>query len=101
MSKEPRVTSDLSREEKIKRIYEIIMPTYNHIGNWMTYKNKCMIWDVLDWYWKKQAKWGFLIYWNVVIDFRIEKLFTLWSYKRKSIKEQSDQCIDYIYSLIK
>lgn len=63
-----------------------------------------MIWDVLDYYDKnilnkfvsisKSSIW--------IITTRIcEQIIILWGYKRKPIEEQSDECINYIYDLIK
>lgn len=58
--------------------------------------HKVMIWDVLDWisgFWE----WGFTVWWDGVID------MWQWQWKfnfRKPIEEQSEECIEYIYSLI-
>ncbi len=55
-----------------------------------------MIWDVLDWYNRKYARWGFVSSIN-------RKWTSLWQERedlRKPIEDQSDECIDFIYSLI-
>lgn len=53
-----------------------------------------MIWDVLDW---REIKCN--INAKMWFDEWIE-IFWYWKEKRKSIDEQSDECIDFIYSLI-
>jgi len=54
-----------------------------------------MIWDVLDY---------ILWYWNLLISEnkdRILKLMDIWKNKKLSIDEQNEECIIYIYNLIK
>jgi hypothetical protein len=81
---------------------------YTQDDSWQFYKfwhldeitkiiwHKVMIWDVLDWisgFWE----WGFTVWWDGVID------MWQWQWKfnfRKPIEEQSEECIEYIYSLI-
>ena len=58
---------------------------------WFTIKwHPVMIWDVLDYY--RGESWV-----NVGVLTILEK----WNYKRKPIEEQSDECIEFIYNLIK
>ena len=117
----------MTREEQIKAIYEKIADktlsfgcvtqhtnprnwdTFRHtfiwddraIRNWQVYGCSCfeddkiiwhpvMIWDVLDYY--RGESWV-----NVGVLTILEK----WNYKRKPIEEQSDECIEFIYNLIK
>ena len=65
--------------------------------------HQVMIWDVLDYIEKKKYKsdteiFGFRNFWysEKQIDILLE-----WKNKRTSIENQSDDCIDYIYNLIK
>lgn len=66
----------------------------------MHYKNKCMIWDVLDylnvvdydlWY----------VRWTDKEENVVEKVLLLRRKLRQALDVQSDKCIDYIYSFIK
>ena len=55
-----------------------------------------LIWDVFNWTW-----WN--IYscedcWSIS---RNAEIFKLWEYKCKPIDDQSDECIEYIYNLLK
>lgn len=73
-----------------------------------------MIWDVLDWIENKKFNVDTPIMWFWFDDgdysdetklFLIQKHYSekaciLWESKRLSIEEQSDECIDYVYSLI-
>ena len=54
-----------------------------------------MIWDVMYYIRKK--------YWNNHSWFHNDrsKLIDLWFKEREPIEDQSDECIDYVYSLIK
>ena len=73
-----------------------------------------MIGDVIDWIENKEFNVNVPIMWFWFDDgdysdetklFLIqkhcsEKACSLWEHKRKSIEDQSDECIDYVYSLI-
>ena len=73
-----------------------------------------MIGDVLDWIENKKFNVNVPIMWFWFDDgdysdetklFLIQKHYSekaciLWESKRLSIEEQSDECIDYVYSLI-
>lgn len=114
-NKDTRVSWDwLSREEKIKRIYEVvwtakdnrnelamyaihkfwinkpvevmqgILPKYREL-----YTPKVMIWDVLDWNSKQ---------WEKAIESN-DILFVWWKL-RQPLEEQSDECIRYLFWLI-
>lgn len=48
-----------------------------------------MIWDVLDYFWNKK--------WAMTLD----RILRFWENKINPIEEQSDECVDYIYGLIK
>lgn len=47
-----------------------------------------MIGDVLDYFWNKK--------WVMTLD----RILRFWGEKTKTIEEQSDKCVDYIYNLI-
>lgn len=47
-----------------------------------------MIGDVLDYFWNKK--------WLMTLD----RILRFWEEKKKTIENQSDKCIDYIYNLI-
>ena len=53
-----------------------------------------MIWDMLDWYKNSNTLEAYNSF-SLTTD-----LLTLWKYKRLSIEEQSEECIDYIYNLL-
>lgn len=101
-TKEPRVTQDgLSREEKIKRIYDVVRPTWfwnTDNESWHTFYDikYVMIWDVLDYLdmkdWRNFQWW---IKFNKPI-----KIMSFWETKREPIEDQSDYLIDYVYSLL-
>lgn len=55
-----------------------------------------MIWDVLDYidkYYKTYLWWDVNVNWEVIIR--------NWNYLRKPLEMQSNDCIEYIYNLIK
>lgn len=85
----------MTKEEKIKRIYEVIWTNtmINQAKEW--FKNRwviaLMIWDVWDYH--NKSLWDWEINW---ID-----LWERWLEKRQPIENQSDECIDYVYNLIK
>jgi len=55
-----------------------------------------MIWDILDY-----VDDLLIPDWEFLIKVNVNSILKLWKYKRKSIEEQSDECIEYIYNLIK
>lgn len=62
-----------------------------------------MIWDVIDFLDKEIINKFINISQkpiSIVTDIRYEKISILWRYKRKTIEEQSEECIDYVYNLI-
>lgn len=74
-----------------------------------------MIGDVLDWIEKKEFDIHKPIPWfwfeeeekisdesklYLIQDYYIDNLISYWDKKRETIESQSDECIDYIYSLI-
>lgn len=84
---------------------------------------RIMIWDVLDYLDKncdnKYYKWKFwkepMFDWtitnvrngmhvvvcnNINADF-LKRIYVSWEYKEKSLEDQPDECIDFIYSLVK
>lgn len=59
-----------------------------------------MIWDVIDWidpYWKGYAQ---DVKFSQERKRKIDIALLQWDKKRESIETQSDECIDYVYSLI-
>lgn len=74
-----------------------------------------MIWDVIDWIEKKEFDVNKPIPWFwfeedeefndetkllLIQDYYVDNLISYWDKKRESIESQSEDCIDYIYSLI-
>ena len=74
-----------------------------------------MIWDVIDWIEKKQFDIHKPIPWfwfeedekisdesklYLIQDYYVDNIIAYWGTKRESIEFQSDECVDYIYSLI-
>ena len=67
-----------------------------------------MIWDVLDRYRTNNNDykvWGIDPYdlksYSAFQEYDIKRLLNLWTRKRTLIDEQSDECIDFVHSLIK
>ena len=88
---------------KINYIYDVIYEERNvwNEVEWDFYINKVMIWDVLDFIEKNDLN-------NIRFDNKTgivlntyDDILDEWQEKRKPIEEQSDDCIDYIYNLIK
>lgn len=101
----------MTREEKISQIYEVMwensytIECYNSC--WCVMEVPVMIWDVLDWmygnkkecdpvYIKSVTRWP-----NEMVGNNREFLITIWGEYRKPIEDQTDECIDFIYNLIK
>lgn len=74
-----------------------------------------MIWDIIDWIEKKDFDINKKIPWFwfddeeeicdesklfLIQDYYTDKIIAFWDKKREPIESQSDDCIDYIYSLI-
>lgn len=61
---------------------------------WNVIWHPVMIWDVLDWMEQRvtDVEWMPLFMWIMQ---------STWKHKRKPIEEQSEECIIYIYNLIK
>ena len=74
-----------------------------------------MIWDVIDWIEKKEFDINKPIPWFwfeedeeiadeskllLIQDYYVDNIIAYWDKKREAIESQSDECIDYIYSLI-
>lgn len=82
----------MTKEEKIKRIYEVMWKDrYTiecHNSCWCIIEVPVMIWDVLDWLLTQNIN-SKIKYWYWAIR---EK-------KREPIEKQPDECIEYIYSL--
>ena len=95
-----------TREEKIKKIYKKIWWIYIWTDNLNRMMFKCMIWDIL--------LFTFSAWYNMVVGnvwkIMFNKAWTAaaeWSYRESQreklespIEEQSDECIDFIFSLI-
>lgn len=63
-----------------------------------------MIWDVFDYINEEKINmvWSDSSYAIDVRDWeQFINIFNLWGHKRKPIEEQSDECVNFIYSLIK
>lgn len=101
----------MTREEKLEAIYDEIDRTivfFNQFGgiefdwDWENYEFlPIMIWDVLDWiepYWRGGAQ---DTKFSKERKRKVDITLLQWDNKRKPIEEQSDECIDFIYSLIK
>lgn len=102
-NKEKLVSWDwLSREGKIKRIYEVIWWSKFYDKYWLSWHDLYIIhiWDVIQ-------------YANIVIsensnkeDYtdeieNVEKdILWLYRFYTKPIEEQTDDCLDYVYSLL-
>lgn len=142
-NKEPRVSQDsLSREEKIKRIYEVIADKTLNVGcmysiafdldwaSWweeirmllelcdenddITEKDYMPMWikPTNEWRWAIWIIWHKVMIWDVFYWQKKDRtapsspklrseIVEIWWERRKPIEEQSDECIDYVYSLIK
>jgi len=75
-----------------------------------------MIWDIIDWIEKKDFDINKKIPWFwfeedeeefndgtkllLIQDYYIDNLISYWETKREPVEAQSDDCIDFIYSLI-
>lgn len=57
--------------------------------------HKVMIWDVLDW-WEKADNINMRWY-----EDHLTPILSKRKYKRKPIDEQSDECINYVYDLLR
>ena len=111
-----------TRQHKIDRIYEVIKPT--EFGRYVDYDFAdmpedyewtpivfVMIWDVLDWISHKIQNTAINVVDSFMNDWDIKTTFdNMWNMywtvlserkeKRKPIEEQSDDTIDYLYSLL-
>lgn len=110
---------ETTRESKIERINEVMWIPYEvSSSKWsvnlqwncnicrkkfrpwhtctVTFFSKVHIWDVLDWY---NKVFGVDLFFDTIPD-EIIILFWYRKEKRKPIEEQSDECIDYLYSLL-
>ena len=84
----------MKKEDKIKKIYEVIANK----------KRTVVIWDVLDYILRVPD--GSWVRWQNIVDDVMESLIpsnssTYWFYKREPIENQSEECINYVYNLIK
>ena len=115
----------MTREEKLEAIYDEIDRTivfFNQFGgiefdwDWENYEFlPIMIWDAIDWIENKKFDVNAPIMWfwfedeDYDNDTKLyfiqrhysEKTCAIWESKRLPIEDQSDECIDFIYSLIK
>ncbi len=96
----------LTREEKIKAIYEEIGEGNNPvmIGDVLDciepIRNKCwtcFVSDINISYWENMWCWDSDCGGYLTIE---EKLLRCWREKRNPLEEQDNSCIDYIYSLL-
>ena len=114
----------LSREDKIKRIYDVVWTVKSQrnelavfaamkVGmnkSWPVLQSICskfeelcwpkvMIGDVLDWFWHNRSEILCLSK-EYKPHYNLVNLFIFWGKKREAIEEQSDNCVDYVYSLL-
>lgn len=77
------------------------------VEDWEVIWHPVMLWDFLDYidthklediYFEKQKPFVQEVKWYIPL---ISVISYCWQYKRKPISEQSDECIEYIYNLVK
>lgn len=80
------------RQEDLSKPY---IERKTDVEDWEIIWHSVLIWDVLDYLWEQinPAR-------GTAFDF-ISKILLKWEKKRLSIQDQSEECIDYIYNLIK
>ena len=80
-------------KQKLEKIYDVILPRF-----WFT---EILIWDLLNYiddYWSIYRRESV----NDWIVFTIaDKILELWKEKVLPIEDQSEDCIEYVYTLIK
>ncbi len=82
----------MERQEMLDKIYEVIKSKI-----WETLNNEnILIWDVLHYYFKEYKLWTFNMYNDTT-----RELLDVWQDKRKFINEQSDDCIEFVFNLVK
>ena len=85
------ITDSIKRDDWI--FYWVKLDSENSV-TWLQEKemeiigHPVMIGNVLDYFWNKK--------WLMTLD----RILRFWEEKTKTIEEQSDKCIDYIYNLI-
>lgn len=85
------ITDSIKRDDWI--FYWVKLDSENSV-TWLQEKemeiigHPIMIGNVLDYFWNKK--------WLMTLD----RILRFWEEKTKTIEEQSDKCIDYIYNLI-
>lgn len=84
----------MTREEKIAKIYYVVMEKSK-----VNEPIECMIWDVLDWI-ENKYPWTYDSYnespWTNIYNCLIWR-----PDKTNPVDEQNDDCVDFIYSLVK
>ena len=88
-----RIVDFIRQEEPMKIIGHPVM-----IGDVMDYFEKIALDKIYDYIWVKKEEIPDLIL-QKTKDVMM-KIFPLWKQKRLPIEEQSDECIDFVYSLI-
>lgn len=85
----------MNKEEQINFIYEEIAERINF--DWLDWQSlvtwdlsPVFIWDVLDYIDRKTFR-----------EFLYSHLIEMWEEKRGPIEEQSDECVEFVYSIIK
>lgn len=93
----------MTREEKLKAIYDEM------VNKNTTFWNLLMIGDVIQYLqdtyqWYPDGRWGIEfepnLYSEEAFYVDVNSLCVFWGEKREGINTQSDECIDYVYSLI-
>jgi hypothetical protein len=98
--------TELTREQKIAKIYEeIAEKETEYIDEWWIYAGErvlsyglVMLWDVLDWI---ESKIEDNYFWNFYIEDLIMDICNKRKHKRKPIDDQDEDCVSFVYSLIK
>lgn len=87
----------MDKQWMIAKIYEVIEPNVFEVSRPV---QLVMIGDVLDWLWQKDIPIRISKWWITEIGVSILKLCNWREEKRKSIDNQSDECIKYVYDLV-
>ncbi len=82
----------MERQEMLNKIYEEIKSKIWEKPN----NENILIWDVLHYYFKEYKLWTFNMYNDTT-----RELLDVWQDKRKFINEQSDDCIEFVFNLVK
>ena len=114
----------MTTEQKIQNIYDVIEPTFMDCFPWddrLECESVLLIWDVFDWMEKNNTQETCCVkcYSTKWMEYRSDdewyckncneksnsvytdrELIYLWTTKREPIEKQTEQCIDFVYSLL-